>query len=176
MYADGSDIAQFDGVFMIGWFKTKILEDIALSAAKYMQSHGKKVFNSEVLYTRSRSKLSQYVIASTNGIAMTPFLFAKDIASARQAFQTHWSEEFPLIMKGVQSSRGNDNYLVRERDQALELLNTMHPDDGPWLVCQGFVPNDGDYRIIVMGEEVKYVLHARLCLAIVILIIHQRVA
>jgi glutathione synthase/RimK-type ligase-like ATP-grasp enzyme len=159
VYLDGQDIRTFDGLFLIGWFKTKVLEDIALSVAKYMGFHGNPVYNSEVLYTRSRSKLSQYVIAALGGINLTPFLFCKDENLYKEAFEKYWNAGYPVIMKGIQASRGNDNYLVQSEAEVDKTLALTDSEAGPWFVTQSFVPNDGDYRVIVMGDKVKYVIH-----------------
>ena len=158
---DGQDIREFDALFLIGWFKSKILEDIALSVATYMSHHKKPVKNSEILFTRSRSKLSQYVVAALNGINLTPFLFSKDPTVMDAAISTYWSGEYPMIMKGLQASRGNDNYLVEGRRSASSTIALSDDEAGPFFVVQGYVPNDGDYRIIVMGDEVVYVIHRK---------------
>lgn len=155
---NNKDVSEFDAVFMIGWFKTKILEDIALSVAMYANANNVKVLNSEVLYTRSRSKLSQYVVAALSGINMTPFLFCKDISLLRGEINS-WQGGYPVIAKGVQASRGNDNHKLNNKDELLATIEHSNDIDGPWFVVQGFVPNNGDYRVIVMGDEVKMVIH-----------------
>lgn len=158
--SDGTtDVADFDTVFFMAWFKTKILEDVALGVATYAHAKGVNVANTEVLYTRSRSKLSQYVVAALNGIKTTPFIFSLDVAKLQRGLESHWRAGFPIIMKGAQASRGNDNYLVKSIDEAAEVLASQVNEEGPWLIVQSFVPNNGDYRIIVMGDEVKAVIH-----------------
>lgn len=159
---DGTtDIVSFDSVFLTGWFKTKILEDIALSVALYLRSQGVRVVNAEALYTRSRSKLSQYVYAVLGGISVTPFLFSISPDVLRRALAQVWSFGFPVIMKGVLASRGDDNYLVGDITEAQERAGKMDEIEGPWFVVQTFIPNDGDYRIIVMGDEVTGVIRRR---------------
>ncbi len=156
-----TDISSFDTVFLIAWFKSKMLEDVALSVSIYLQAKQVKTVNTEALYTRSRSKLSQYVYAALNDISVTPFLFSLSSSVLAGAFQSHWSYDYPVIMKGTQASRGNDNYLVKSQADAEQLAGSMDEVDGPWFVVQPFIPNDGDYRIIVMGEEVTAVIHRK---------------
>ena len=156
---DGVDISEYDGLFLVGRFKEKILEDIAHSVAVYMYAHKKTVLNTEALYTRSRSKLSQYVVAALNEISMTPFLFAKNKKVFMDNFSRLWTGGYPVILKGALSSRGNDNYLVKEGSEACSLVDATDAGDGPFLIAQGYVPNDGDYRVIVMGDQVEYVIH-----------------
>jgi glutathione synthase/RimK-type ligase-like ATP-grasp enzyme len=159
VYLNGTDIQEYDQLFLIGWFKSKLLEDIALSVATYMNFHGKPVRNSEVLFTRSRSKLSQYVIAALNDITLTPFLFCKDKDIYAEAFDLYWTSGYPMIMKGVQASRGDNNYLVKDEATLQSTLQLIDESNNLWFITQSFVPNNGDYRIIVMGDEVKYVIH-----------------
>lgn len=158
--SDGqTDLASFDTIFMMAWFKTKVLEDIALSAATYAVAKGVTVFNSEVLYTRSRTKLSQYVVATLNGIKTTPFLFCLDVSQLEEAISSRWSGGYPVIMKGIQASRGDDNYLAATLSDARAVFADYVTQDGPYLVVQSFIPNDGDYRVVVMGDAVVSVIH-----------------
>lgn len=155
------DIASFDVVFLIGWFQRKMHEDIALSVSKYLNAKNVKVINSEAAFARSRSKLSQYVVAALNGISITPFTFSMNPKVLEEAIINKWKYGYPLIMKGAQSSRGNDNYLVGNEEDARKYAQTMQPSLSPWFVVQQFIPNEGDYRIIVMGDEVTGVIHRR---------------
>lgn len=154
----GDDIAQFDGLFLVGWFKTKKLEDTALSVAKYFEHHGKKVLNTEALFTRSTTKLSQYVIAALHGVSVTPFIFSNNTKLLQQELKK-WPHGYPIIVKGTQASRGRDNYLVESYDGVCKAFSSLKKDDNLRFVVQQFVPNNGDYRIIVMGDSVKYVIH-----------------
>ncbi len=59
-------------------------------------------------------------------------------------------------MKSVTGTRGNDNYLVHSTQQAVEIL-TQNPNTE--FLIQEFIPNDGDYRAIVAGSEVRLLIH-----------------
>jgi glutathione synthase/RimK-type ligase-like ATP-grasp enzyme len=160
--SDGAtDIASFEVVLFVGWFKTKMLEDMALSVSLYLKSKQTKVVNTEALYTRSRTKLSQYVYASLNDITITPFLFSMNSAVLQKSLPVFWSNGYPVIMKGVLASRGNDNYLVKDQASAEQIAKMMDGSEDLYFVLQSFVPNTGDYRIIVMGDEVKTIIHRR---------------
>ncbi len=153
------DIASFDAVFLVGWFKTKMLEDLALSVSIYLVAKGVTVLNSEALYTRSRSKLSQYVYAALNDISVTPFIFSVNPTLLRDAISNRWQHEYPVIMKGVLSSRGNDNYKIYNETDLMQKIDETRTIEAPWFVIQQFIPNDGDYRIIVMGNKVVAAIH-----------------
>lgn len=151
------DLKEYDGVFIIGWFKSRKVEELALGAGTYLQFHGKKVLNSEVIANRSRSKLSQLVHASLNGIKTTKFLAISDVEDLDQHYKnTNFS--FPLILKSASASRGDNNYLVNSLEEIREIIKTLPTKI---MLIQDFVPNDGDYRVIVMGGEVKLVIHRK---------------
>jgi len=66
--------------------------------------------------------------------------------------QLNW--DFPCIMKAVHGSHGNDNYVVHSMDE-VRLFLKKTPNTR--FVLQRFVPNDGDYRILIVGEEILIV-------------------
>ncbi len=153
------DVASFDSVFLIGWFQLRMTEDVVLSLSMYLEHNGVNVLNSEALHTRSKSKLSQYVAAALNDISITPFVFSMSPAVLSGAISDRWQSGYPVIMKGVQASRGDDNYLVENEADAIGYANTMEKTRSPWFVVQEFIPNEGDYRILVMGDKVTGVIH-----------------
>ena len=58
---------------------------------------------------------------------------------------------FPCIMKATFGAHGNDNYLVGSIEEA---RNIAAKDPKIQFVLQRFVPNDGDFRILLAGNEV----------------------
>lgn len=158
--ATGSDVASYDFVFFIGWFKTPPLEDVAMSVAKYLEWHSVPFYNTEVLYTRSRSKISQYVIAALNDIAITPFLFAmnQELLIGQIKERGFYN---PYIAKRINASRGEDNYVFQTSDDLDLVLRKTVSEKPLYFVAQEFIPNDGDYRIIVVGGSVRMVIHRK---------------
>lgn len=158
IYGNSSiDIRTYDAIFLSGWFKTKMLEDTALAVSKYAQHYKIPCVNSEALYTRSSTKLSQYVTAALHDINTIPFVFSfNNTAVLGEVKKLGWG--MPLIAKGVQASRGKDNYLVNGLKQ---LEDTLVADNKLRLIVQKFIPNDGDYRIIVMGKKAELVMHRK---------------
>jgi len=155
----GTDVADYDGIFLIGWFKTKALDDIARAVAHYAAAHNIPFANSEAYHGRSFTKLSQCVIAALNGAQVTPFVFAMDEARLMQAARKHFTE-FPFIAKAVAASRGNDNHLITSYDQLEQVVRAEY-DPQMYFIVQQFIPNDGDYRILVMGGQVTRVIHRK---------------
>jgi glutathione synthase/RimK-type ligase-like ATP-grasp enzyme len=151
------DIADHDAIFLIGWFKSKPLDDVARAVAHYAEAKGVPFTNSEAYHGRSFTKLSQCVIAALNGVTVTPFLFALDQKVLLEAVKSR-NLEFPYIAKAVSASRGQDNHLIKSHEQ---LETVVHePSEIPkYFIVQDFIPNDGDYRILVMGDKVRLVMH-----------------
>ena len=60
------------------------------------------------------------------------------------------------IIKSVQGTKGNDNYLVSS-EQELNQIIDAHPETG--FILQNFVLNDGDWRIILTNFEPKLAIY-----------------
>lgn len=151
------DVREYDGVFLLAWFTSKQLEDSALAVSLYAEANGVAVHNTEALHSRSRSKLSECVAAALHGIAVPPFVSACDSTTLHKAlissgFQT------PLVVKSTTASRGNKNYLIHDLDGLPAVIAEDHEHA---FVAQAFIPNDGDYRLLVMGGEVRLAIHRR---------------
>lgn len=152
---EGHNIADFDRLFLTGWFKSKAFDDIALAVASYARHHDVPFHNREAGKNRSNAKLSQYVIAALLGIPITPFVFSLNTARFLQAIDNS-GITYPMIIKSVRAAKGNDNYLVHSRQELHEIVQA-NPDIS--FIAQAFVPNNGDYRVIVMGDAVRLVIH-----------------
>ncbi|MDB5166328.1 MAG: rimK [Candidatus Saccharibacteria bacterium] len=155
----GNDLRTFDTIFLIGWFKTKALDDVARSVAHYAAAHGVAFANSEAFYGRSFTKLSQCVLAALNGVRVTPFLFSLDRQVLHSAI-LQADRPWPMIVKAVAASRGQNNFLVHEAEEMERILTTDIELNIHYIV-QEFVPNDGDYRILVMGGKVRMAIHRK---------------
>ncbi len=151
------NLDEFDAIFLLGWFKIRMFEDIVMAVARYADRQGIKILNPEALHMRSRSKLSQYVIAAMHDLHATPFIFVADSRYAESALKTA-GMSYPLIVKSTIASRGRDNYLVKTRQEFLDVFANQ-PE--LMFVVQTFVPNDGDYRLLVMGDTVRLGIHRK---------------
>ncbi len=156
----GQPIKDYDGIFFMGWFKERIHEDVVMAVARYAEANNVPLLNPEVLQLRSRSKLSQYVVAALHHISSTAFVVVGKTAPNKLTYLQEAMQrakiDFPVIVKAGNASRGNDNYLVKSREELIEIYqnNPQHT-----FVLQRFVPNDGDYRLLVMGDRVRLAIH-----------------
>jgi len=155
--SSGQQLDQYDGIFFLGWFKESMLEDIALSVARYAEKKHIPVLNPEVLHLRSRSKLSQYVVAAINDVSITEFVVVTRREYVFEALKKA-TLDYPIIVKAARGSRGANNFLVRSE---AELQNVYNNDPERTFVIQRFIPNEGDYRLLVMGDTVRLAIHRR---------------
>lgn len=58
--------------------------------------------------------------------------------------------KYPAIMKSLTGEKGRDNYLVKSASE-VKRLAANHPTV-EWIL-QDFVPNDGDWRVQIYGDE-----------------------
>lgn len=62
---------------------------------------------------------------------------------------------YPFIAKAADAFGGQLNYLVHSYD---ELAEALQNNKDQFFVLQEFVPNKFDYRVLVMGGEIKFIL------------------
>lgn len=153
------DIADYDFVFFLGWFKDRQLEEVAHAASLYLDNKDVPFINSELLKNRSRSKVSQYVHAALAGLKCTmPFVYSMNGELLFDYMAQDLSKiGMPFIAKGPFASRGRDNFLVRSMEEFSEIIKATETS----LVVQPWVPNDGDYRLIVLGDKVRIAIKRR---------------
>ncbi len=69
--------------------------------------------------------------------------------------------EFPIIIKGSGGDRGTRVYKADNQKQLNKLamdLRTSEVEDGKRYMAQEYIPNDGDYRVLVLGKKVLGVM------------------
>ena len=69
--------------------------------------------------------------------------------------------KFPFIIKGSGGDRGTRVYKVdsqRELDELVVSLRPVEISEGRRFMAQEYIENDGDYRVLVLGEKVLGVM------------------
>jgi glutathione synthase/RimK-type ligase-like ATP-grasp enzyme len=62
--------------------------------------------------------------------------------------------EFPVIVKAIAASKGEENFLIHSAEE----LQALRLDAAHRYIMQECIPNDGDYRVLVLGGEVRLVI------------------
>lgn len=143
---NGRELSEYDAFFLRGdGFRSYM--DVVATINEYAELHSVKTIN-DYSHVRDSSKLLQAVHFQKLSIPVARTLYVNDALLANAA-TLEW--EFPCVMKATHGSHGNDNYVVHSMDDV-----RMHVQEqlDKKFVLQRFVPNDGDYRILIIGDEV----------------------
>lgn len=145
----GKDLSEYDLVFLRDWFVGG-WNDLVLSLSVYMDAKGTKYLNQEAAQGRASSKLSQHVIACVNQAAM-PATFSGNRQALVNFIESQNFFGYPCIVKVANAARGQDNFLVHDRQELLQAYDAM---EGRQTLIQEFIPNDGDYRVLMHDDKV----------------------
>lgn len=141
-------IEYFDVIYIRTWAGQERGHAIAL--AHIVQQLGIPCIDTELLHIGSSNKLSQYVVLYQGSIPIPRTIMGDP--GLLQPYVERDALEYPLVLKNVFASRGNDNYLVRNSKQ----MNTLcQGHSGGTFIAQEYIPNNGDFRVLVMGGKAK---------------------
>lgn len=123
------------------------LFEVVKTISSYAKYSGIPVVNDYSAF-RDSSKLTQAVQFFENNLPVARSVYVTPAVLAEKAALGF---NFPCIMKATFGAHGNDNYLVRSMDEAREIYAN---NPGKPFVLQRFVPNNNDYRVLIIGDEV----------------------
>ena len=141
---DASDLSSYDVIILRGTGFRKAF-DILKAISAYARLHALTLINDYHGF-RDSSKLTQAVqfFQHTIPVAQT-VLVTEAVLAARELPVT-----FPCILKATFGAHGNDNHVVKSISEVADIVsaNPHKP-----YVLQTFVPNDRDYRVLIIGDE-----------------------
>jgi glutathione synthase/RimK-type ligase-like ATP-grasp enzyme len=147
----GRDIKTFDAVYFELWLKSS---QQALAAAMYLKKAGIPFISQETLNTLCYTKIGELARMADSGIPL-PQSFMSSKAETLKRFKENPPLKYPFIVKAADTFGGKLNFLVKNYS---ELKEALESDKEQYFVAQEFIPNDFDYRILVMGGEIKLVM------------------
>ena len=136
----------FDLVYIKNWGQ---IPEPARALDRWLRSEGIQVITQETENLPPQYKLSEGFALAIEGVPYPETAFTHDPARLSEAIK-HAGFEYPLVVKSIEGRVGKDNYLVESEDQLRSLLPKMR---GQSFMAQGFVPNDGDHRVLIMGYK-----------------------
>jgi glutathione synthase/RimK-type ligase-like ATP-grasp enzyme len=153
----GQDLVECDAVLMTNWFShASIRKDMALTLALYFQQYDVPFFNTEALYSRSTSKLSQMMIAAQYDVPIARTVFSLSLDHLKQYLER---QDFPVpfIFKDAQASRGNNNFVLKNTE-AISEHKAIHSEKVPFI-AQALIASDGaDFRFFVVGGKTRVII------------------
>ena len=145
----GNPLSVYDAIFIRGLGLRNRFDELKLVSV-YARRNGIKLINDYSDF-RDSSKLGQAVTFYDIDLPVANSLF---INRAILAGRVDIPFDFPCIMKATFGAHGNDNYLVQSLE---EVVRIQSEDTKKRFVLQRFVKNDGDFRILIVGDEVKLI-------------------
>jgi len=152
-HRNGRSLTEYTVVYFRYW---GIQQGHAIAAARICKIKGIPFIDAEVLRPGSQNKITQYVNLYQAKVSIPRSLIGSGMLLVKSYSQHGF--DFPLIMKDKSATRGQSNYLVKSAARMQEII-TQNPD--VTFVLQEFIPNSGDYRVVVMGNEVKLVIERK---------------
>lgn len=134
----------YDLVLFRGSFTKMYLANVI---CQFLAMHNIEVKNDYRSY-KSANKLLQLVEFYAQGLPFPRTFYSadRDLLLERAVGEIG----YPFIVKAVSSSRGNNNFLVRDK-RSLKRVRKQPPTT--FFVAQTYIPNDHDYRILCIGKE-----------------------
>jgi len=103
------------------------------------------------------TKAFQYRRLLSNDLPVTPFIYGSlDLLCERANLLG-----FPLVIKRSEGSQGRQVYLVKDKWSLRKFYQSYQKYEdrsGKYYLAQKFIDNDGDYRILVLGNQVLGVM------------------
>ena len=146
----GEDIASYNLVYQRRW---EDKQDQSLACAIYLKHKGVPFVDSESYNNSSKNKLTQAWRFWEAGLPH-PKTVCFGSTQAQQRLLDNLESlplDFPLIAKELNGFGGNNNYLVHTVEE-LSAVFLKNPDMR--FILQEYIPNKGDYRVIVYGDRV----------------------
>lgn len=150
---NGRDIDSFDMVYFKDYLKRI---SIAVAAAHYLETREVTYFDESVLDHAQANKLFQYVLLCDNNIPIPNTLY-KDTVKLRKSYKELTDKlGSPFVLKDIFSDKGTNNYLIQNKTKFDTVMKKV-PSDVRYI-AQAFIPNDEDYRILVLGKRIKLII------------------
>ncbi len=146
---NGRDLKDYDLVFFRGKLAASI--NIASTVAQYLDIHKVPHVNTAYSKRRAIGKISQMFQLHALNLPV-PKTVSASAKYLPELIAQHLT--YPMIVKDVQGAHGNNNFLVRSAESLGKILL-----DHPHLtfMAQEFIENDGDYRVLLVGNEVTII-------------------
>ena len=145
----GNQLNAYDMIFIRGLGLRQRFDELRLISA-YARENKIKLVNDYASF-RDSSKLGQAVTFHETGLPVASSVF---VNRAVLAGKVTLPFEFPCIMKATFGAHGNDNYFVKSLEEVREI---QAQSSGKRFVLQRFVKNEGDFRILIVGQDVTLI-------------------
>lgn len=150
-------LKDFDVVHFIGW---QTQPEIAFVMAHYLHERHIPFIGKTLLGLYPQSKLAEMVLLTADNVSYPHSYYVHDNAKIVALWE--WAHAahalvFPVVVKAIVASKGEDNFLVRSLDE----LASLPLKSECTYIMQEFIANDKDYRALVFNNNVELVIERR---------------
>lgn len=146
-------LGEYDSIYFRYWGDA---QGAAMAVARFCTIKGIPFVDTETLRVGSFNKITQHVNLHEADVPIPRTLMGNPTVLTAN-YETY-GFKFPLILKSVSATRGRDNFLAKDANEMAAIFESL-PDK--LFVMQDFIPNDGDYRVLVMGDKVVLVIERK---------------
>ncbi len=150
---DGRNNQLIDEYYSLNFRSWGDAESHAMALARYCDERNIRFVDREALRPGSLNKLTQYVNLHYAQVPIPPTIMGHGLSLLRAYREQGFG--YPMIAKSAVGTRGQSNYLIKNEQELHEVL-AKHDVA---FVLQRFIPNKGDYRVLVTGDRVSFILH-----------------
>ncbi|HEX5448347.1 MAG TPA: RimK/LysX family protein [Candidatus Saccharimonadales bacterium] len=151
------DISNFDFVYFKSVMDNR---DPAVALAHYLSKRGIPFLDRAIMHFPLNNKLAQYVVLADESIRVPRSLYMSP-SKMKDAYP--YLVDYlglPFVLKDVQGSKGRNNFLIKSQAD-FDTLYSNQATSGLSFIAQQFIPNDGDYRVLVFGKRVGLVIQRK---------------
>lgn len=146
-HATGKSLHHYDAVYLSGWGKAA---SIARFIAFYFAQHGIPAFNVQLFDTWPVTKVAELCRLPAAGVNHPRTVCTQETRNFPLLVQ--WANrelkfQLPLVVKAIGGARGESNFWVRSHEDTV----TLNPE--LVYLVQEFIPNNGDYRILIIDGQ-----------------------
>lgn len=140
--------------YRLVYFRHKLSDsERAITLASYLDHYHVRFNDSELFLSMSQGKLSQYYRLALARLPLPKFI-AAEAAQITGLLAKDNILDFPnkaVVVKEPKSDMGKNNYLVSNETELEQAMDEL-PEKG-CLIAQEYIPNDGFWRIFVLGGK-----------------------
>ncbi len=150
LFHKGNSVDTYDLILFRKWEERR---DVAVPIYHILRDLGYPVHKGDIGSSTFKNKVVQNILFHRNNIRIpkSVFIAHKYMESYLDFLESQLS--YPMIMKSVNGSMGEDNYLVKSRREVLDIHNGKKQE----YIFQEFIDNELDYRFLVLGFKTRYV-------------------
>lgn len=150
VWIDDVKLSDFSLVYFKSWRR---YQGLATTLSHYLNDHDIPFLDKAVYLPMSGNKILQMYLLRKAGLPIPKSIFiSRGMAMSNIKMIEGELGVYPVIAKDVAGQKGKNNFLIKSREELISLFENT--DQSIEYLLQEFIPNDFDYRILVMGNGI----------------------